>query len=67
MLVVKWYHYVESGVLFRDTGVPTVTEMITQFSNRLGDRLVMHSNLLARRLTTPLGRRRHRRRHPADL
>jgi len=55
MLGVKWHHYVESSVLFRDSGVPTVTKMIIQFSNRLKDRLLVHSNLLARRLTTPLG------------
>jgi len=63
MLGVKWHHYVENGVLLRDMGVPTVTELITKFSNRL----LVHSNRLARRLATPLDRRRLRRRHPAHL
>jgi len=53
MLGVKWHHYVENSVLFRITRVPTVTEMITHFSNRYRDRL-LHSNRLARRLATPL-------------
>jgi len=60
MLGVKWHHYVENGVLFRDTGVPTVSELITKFSNRYRDRLLVHSNRMARRLATPLGRRRLR-------
>jgi len=67
MLGVKWHYYVENCVFFRDTGVPTVTELITKFSNRYMDRLLVHSNRLARRLATHLGRRRLRRRHPADL
>jgi len=45
-----------------DTGVPTVTEMITQFSNRYRDRLLTYL-----RLATPLGRSRLRRWNPADL
>jgi hypothetical protein len=59
--------YVSNNTLHKDFGLPYVHDIISQRSNRHHNKLQCHTNLLLKPLLISEGRRRLKRKWPADL